>query len=283
MIRALVPGDEPVVDAFLERHSASSMFLRSNLRSGGIIDQGEPYQGTWFGAFDTDLEGVVCHGWNGMLLLQAPVRLPGLVDAAIAASGRPIEGLSGPWDQVVAARTHLGFTDRATAMDGAEDLFALDLARLVVPDPVRSGRIRVRVAGEADAAWLIDWRLAYDHETLPGLPEDSYAGRAASGLQTMIARGTLFVAEDNGVPVAMSAFNAVLPDMVQIGGVWTPPALRGRGYARSVVAASLVLARDRGVVRSMLFTEPANVAARRAYQAIGYTLVGTYGVVFFIP
>ena len=34
-----------------------------------------------------------------------------------------------------------------------------------------------------------------------------------------------------------------LPDAVQIGGVYTPPQLRGRGYARAVVAGSLLDAR----------------------------------------
>ena len=93
--------------------------------------------------------------------------------------------------------------------------------------------------------------------------------------------GHLFVAEAGGVPVAMSALNAVLPDTVQIGGVYTPPAFRSRGYGRAVVAGSLVTARDRGVVRSILFTDAENVGAQRAYRAIGFRIVGTYGVVFF--
>jgi predicted GNAT family acetyltransferase len=75
----------------------------------------------------------------------------------------------------------------------------------------------------------------------------------------------------------------MLPDCVQVGGVYTPPELRGRGYARAVVAASLLAARDAGVERSILFTGQDNDFARRAYLALGYEVVGEYGIAFFAP
>jgi predicted GNAT family acetyltransferase len=71
----------------------------------------------------------------------------------------------------------------------------------------------------------------------------------------------------------------MLPDVVQIGGVYTPPALRSRGYARAVVAGSLAAAAAMGVGRSILFTGRDNVAARRAYESIGYRRIGDYGLV----
>ncbi len=72
---------------------------------------------------------------------------------------------------------------------------------------------------------------------------------------------------------------AALPDMVQIGGVWTPPPLRGLGYGRCVVAGALLAARRAGVTRAVLFTDDDNHGARRAYAAIGFDLVGDYGLV----
>ena len=76
-----------------------------------------------------------------------------------------------------------------------------------------------------------------------------------------------------------TAFNATLPDCVQVGGVFTPPELRGRGHGRAVVAASLEIARSEGVTRSILFTDEANAPARRAYEAIGFREIGRYGIV----
>ena len=78
--------------------------------------------------------------------------------------------------------------------------------------------------------------------------------------------------------VATSTWNAQLPDCVQIGGVFTPPELRRRGYGRAVVAGSLVEAREQGVGRSVLFTGVDNPAARRAYEALGFEVVGDYAL-----
>ena len=69
--------------------------------------------------------------------------------------------------------------------------------------------------------------------------------------------------------------------MVQIGGVWTAPALRGRGYARCAVAGSLQTARERGVLHAVLFTGETNPAAQAAYVAIGFRPVGDYAILLF--
>jgi predicted GNAT family acetyltransferase len=71
-----------------------------------------------------------------------------------------------------------------------------------------------------------------------------------------------------GRPVALTGFNATLPGMVQIGGVYTPAPLRGRGYARRAVALHLAEAHAKGATRAVLFA--ASDAAARAYQAIGF-------------
>lgn len=66
-----------------------------------------------------------------------------------------------------------------------------------------------------------------------------------------------------------------------VGGVWTPPALRGRGYARAVVAASLLIAREQGVTRAIVFTGEDNIPAQRAYVTLGFRRVGDYGIIGF--
>jgi len=63
--------------------------------------------------------------------------------------------------------------------------------------------------------------------------------------------------------------------------VWTPPEWRRRGYGRAAVAGALLLAREEGAARSVLFTDEENVAARTAYLSLGYQLIGDYGLVLF--
>ena len=283
-VRLLGPGDEAALDAFLVAHADSSMFLRSNARAAGLVDGGQPLQATYVAALeDGRVVGVVAHCWNGMILVQAPAHVAALAAEAVRRSRRAATGFSGPWAQVVAARDALGLATAATVKDSRDELYALDLDRLVVPRPLASGAVRCRHPEPEELDLLTRWRTSFAMEALGAAdgPELHHASRADVLLHH--ERGADWVLFDHGNPVAYSVFNAMLPDIGQIGGVWTPPEFRGRGYARSVVAGSLVAAGKLGVRRAVLFADPYNAAARSAYLAIGFEIVGDYGLVLFAP
>jgi predicted GNAT family acetyltransferase len=124
---------------------------------------------------------------------------------------------------------------------------------------------------------LCSWRTAYDIETLGSTDSEETRNRAAGALDRQIAEGNAWVAVRNGEPISLSAFNATLPDIVQLGGIYTPPENRGRGYAKAAVAASLIAARERGASRAVLFTS--NPSAARSYEAVGFRRMGDYGLV----
>lgn len=65
--------------------------------------------------------------------------------------------------------------------------------------------------------------------------------------------------------------------------MWTPPDLRGKSYARAVVAGTLALAAKGGVATAVLETGRHNLAAQTAYRAIGFTVVGEYATVRIAP
>ena len=71
--KTLSLGDEPALERFLEPRATESMFLRSNARMAGLVDRGEPFQGTYVAAVEHGrVIAVAAHFWNGMLILQAP-------------------------------------------------------------------------------------------------------------------------------------------------------------------------------------------------------------------
>jgi len=276
----LGPGDERRLEAWLAPRTATSLFLRSNARAAGLRDEGRELQGTYVAAVvDGALVGVAAHYWNGMLILSAERAVAALARAAVERSGRALQGFLGPWDQVVAARAALGLADRPAALEQREALFTLDLARLVVPPRLEAGAVRVRRTRDDELEGLVAWRTDYEIEALGGERGPALEARSRVVLDRLQRRGAQYVLEDDGRVVAYTAFTAELPDWVQVGGVWTPPALRGRGHARAAVAGSLLDARARGVTSSVLFTGEHNVAARRAYLALGYERVGDYGIV----
>ena len=81
------------------------------------------------------------------------------------------------------------------------------------------------------------------------------------------------------MPVSTSSFNTTTAEAVQIGGVFTPPELRCRGYGRAAVAASLLDARAEGIESSILFTGVRNIPAQKSYEALGYRHIGAYRLI----
>jgi GNAT superfamily N-acetyltransferase len=277
-LRLLTPIDQPLLDGFLALHRDSSMFLRANARRAGLAYRGEPFQAIYAAAFHDDrIIGVAAHCWNGIVLVQAPEQTTELARACVESSGRSVTGLAGPLEQVHLARSALGLAATEVTLEGDEWLYALDLSELVVPAALSNGAIVCRAPRPEDRHLLCAWRLAYDIETLGAIDSDDHRRRSAEFLDAQIADGNAWVAVDAGALVSLSAFNATLPDIVQLGGIYTPPELRGRGYAKAVVAASLVAARGRGASRAVLFTS--NPSAARTYEALGFRRIGDYSLV----
>ncbi len=99
--------------------------------------------------------------------------------------------------------------------------------------------------------------------------------------QNYVDSGRTWILETDGEPVASSSFNAVVnlsdhKSVVQVGGVWTPPEYRSRGYGRAAVAASLLDAQAESARQAILFTADDNLPAQKAYLAIGFHRIGTY-------
>jgi uncharacterized protein len=279
-IRLLSEEDLPALNAFLALHADSSMFLRGNLWRAGLHYEGNRLQAQYVGALrDDEIVGVVAHAWSGFVLVQAPEHLVDLVRFMSRLSGRGVSGISGPYAQVSLARTALGMASRSAHLDSREVLMALDLALLRVPNCVSNKEVAIRRATSDDLANLAQWRFEYEIEAC-GLPASEEArGVAMDKVRVAQVDGMVWLAVSGDEKLAMSMFNAAVPDCVQIGGVYTPLHLRNRGYARSVIAGSLLAAWDEGVQRAVLFTP--NPSAMRCYVSLGFEQIGDFGLTLF--
>jgi len=190
VIRPLVSGDESPLERFLVRHADFSMFLRSNSRAAGLVYEGKPLQAQYVAAFDGEgMVAVAAHCWNDMLLVQAPVDVAEVARAAVAQSGRPIAGLSGPAEQVAAARTALGLDARPAPKFGREELFALDLDDLLVPRPLADGRWTCRHPRVDELESLVDWRVDFAREALQCPDSPTLRGECRQELLVVHERG----------------------------------------------------------------------------------------------
>ncbi len=58
-------------------------------------------------------------------------------------------------------------------------------------------------------------------------------------VERVVDERRMWVLLENGNPVSTTAFNTATTEAVQVGGVYTPPAQRSKGYARAAVAGFL--------------------------------------------
>jgi GNAT superfamily N-acetyltransferase len=280
-MRLLQHGDESALSAFLAQTPETAMFLRSNLRASGIVDDGKPYQGSYVGAFEGDkLVGVASFCWNGNLMLQCSSTLaPDLAAAALTAKpDRQVLGVLGPQAPVAAAIDIPEFTKRRARLAARQSILALDLADLPDETPI-SARVRAVLPKDGDVAAA--WRHDYLCETLGAAPGDATRLQAVDEIEraTDDARGYVLCMGDH--LLAYAGFNATLPDMVQIGGLYCPPEERGLGYGRAALLGALLAVRTKGVAKAVLFTSDDNVPTLRCAQALGFKAAGEYGVVFY--
>ncbi len=144
--------------------------------------------------------------------------------------------------------------------------FALEAVR----SPERPASGSGRVARPAERDLLVRWANAMAREA--GVPPhgQEYVDRRLGG-------ELLWVWEVDGVPVSVLGQAELVEGVMRISLVYTPEALRGRGYATSLVAWGSESMLRRGARRCMLHTDLANPTANAIYQAVGYRRVADAG------
>ena len=172
--------------------------------------------------------------------------LPGLLGPTDAAAA-----FVGSWSRLTGARARLSRAERIYRAAGVS-----------VPTPVEGA---MRAFAPADRAVAARWLAAFVEET--GIPN--------GGGEEILARrldepdGGIVVWDAEG-PVSLAGFGGPTPNGIRIGPVYTPPELRGRGYASALVAALTQSLLDGGRRFCFLFTDLANPTSNSIYQRIGY-------------
>lgn len=270
-MRPAKEGDLRRVRDFLKQHIATSMFPLSNLDRYGT--GGHPRSlSFWIDETDGKFSGVLSMTEVGMIFPQ--IRVDQAASALDAIKGRTAIGIIGEAKQVSALLDKM-LGPIATTMNEVEPHFALSLNEL--RPPVVEGYSLVPLSN-VDFDHMLKWRTAYEVEALNSDPKVArYTAR--KNMEDYIKHDTHRVLLVDGVPVCTTGFNAQAENCVQVGGVYTPPELRNRGFARSAVARHLQEAKDKGVKEAILFSSSA--AAAVAYRAIGFKEIGEFSLTLF--
>lgn len=124
----------------------------------------------------------------------------------------------------------------------------------------------VREVRAEDARLLADWLQAFEREAVPHDPPTSRPALE----KTAGERRHLFWISGNA-PVSVAGTARRLRTVAAIAPVYTPPELRGRGFAAAVTAALAVRLFGEGYGAVCLYTNLKNPAANRCYAKIGFT------------
>ena len=269
MIRATL-ADRAEVAGFLHHHLPIAMFPLAKLHRHGMAGGHPRAMSFWLRKDRGAITDAAAISDAGFLFPVCPSQP--WADLRAAMQGSRVAAILGEAGQVTGLRAALGL-EQAAGHATTEPHYDLPLTGLVMPD---TDGFTLRPLADAPRDLVIRWRRAYLLETMLGQESDVDA-TAIKDIDSYLAADSHRVLFDGDTPVAMTGFNAVLPDAVQIGGVYTPPGLRSRGLARRAVALHLAQARAAGVTRAILFA--ASAAASTAYQAIGFRRIGTFAIV----
>ena len=126
----------------------------------------------------------------------------------------------------------------------------------------------LRMASPSDADQLVEWASAFDQEVLGGRDAKFVESRTLKNIQ----QGNLFVWEDNLV-TTMAAKTHPTRHGIGVSQLYTPPTLRGRGYASALVSTlSQQLLRD-GYQFCVTSSDLSNPIPNHIFQKIGYSPV----------
>jgi GNAT superfamily N-acetyltransferase len=235
--------------------------MRAHQRTPGDPDK-SPLFGWWAGAAAAPVKGAFMHTPPFPLLLTAVPAGAAADLAATTLDDRPVAGVNSSAES--AAAFAAAWRERTQGQVHVHRRMRLyRLAELSWPDPAPEGA--PRLAREDEAALMAEWFTAFVREVDDMGGEDQEAA-----VRDRMSYGGLTVWEAGGAPVALAGVTRQVAGMVRVGPVYTPPDLRGHGYASAVTAAVSRAARAAGADEVLLYTDLANPVSNSIYQRIGY-------------
>lgn len=146
----------------------------------------------------------------------------------------------------------------------SQRIYQLD--KVIMPKNI-SGKLRV--AALEDRALLEEWNYFFLIDCR--MPADRE--KVASITDHAIREGLRWIWEVDGQAVSMVSAQGNTPNGIRVSWVYTPPELRGHGYATQLVAVFSQKLLDEGKKFCFLYTDLDNPTSNSIYSKIGYRVV----------
>ena len=165
------------------------------------------------------------------------------------------------------------FITQVQSQTGAvyEVSMAMRIYKLKQIIPVTNVPGKLRYAESSDLDLLVRWMVGFNQDSW-GIASDEarLRTRLADGLtQDKSVRG-LLLWEDDGKPTSLVGYSGPTPNGMRVAPVYTPPELRGNGYASAATAALSQKLLDEGRKFCFLYTDLTNPTSNKIYINVGY-------------
>jgi predicted GNAT family acetyltransferase len=157
-----------------------------------------------------------------------------------------------------------------------QPVMAIDDEPSVEPDP------RVRLVQPHELDLLLPACVAMFTEEVGVSPMAGDGGSLyRARVEELIALNRAWARFDDGRVVFKAEVGATTAGVCQVQGVWVDPKQRGRGLGTAGTAAVVEQARRSIAPVVSLYVNDFNLAARRAYEKVGFAQVATFASVLF--
>lgn len=262
---------------FLKERENYTLFLLSNFENFGINLTENPYSGNFkLIRLSGKMLGVFCLTKHGTLLIEADVREPIFDTVLEACLQEPIQlkGVIGNWEfcgrfwEFLKAKGIIQQVNYASRTV----LYSMDLSA----DNFFSQE-NVRLLTESDYA---QWRpLRLDYLAEEGLPNDLTESQFFEQFVDKVGKKIIWGFFLDNALVSIANLNAKALDLGQVGGVYTIPAQRKRGYSKAVMNQILRDAKELHSIRKLIiFTGDNNLPAQKLYLSLGVEQVGYFAL-----
>jgi uncharacterized protein len=218
------------------------------------------------------------------LVLARPRTPQALAALARAVADEQLPGAVGAQPEVAEfAELWSGQAGRTARTHTRQGIYALEQ---VEPPPAVSGS--ARVATIDDRELVLRWWIAFGAEAGSAAERGSGRERAEATLDHRLSSDSagILLWEDEDEPVSLAGWGGPTPNGIRIGPVYTPPGLRGRGYATALTAELSQLLLDGRLFEGgrrfcFLYTDLANPTSNAIYERIGYRRVAESAEIVF--
>ncbi|MBC7633128.1 GNAT family N-acetyltransferase [Aeromicrobium sp.] len=268
-LRALTPRDLPDLNLLLDRDPLVNLFVRNRVDATKL--QARWLGGQVWGYFEDDELVSACHaGANIVPVVATPGAIEAFAEQALSDNIRP-SSIVGLRDAVLPLWKRLEAQwgpARSPRLD--QPFMVLDRDSPVEPDP----RVRRVMLDEFDTVYPSC--VAMFTEEVGVDPEAGGRSGYRARVAQLISQGWSFAIIEDDEVLFKTEVGAATTSVCQLQGVYVRPDLRGRGIAAAAIAG--VVQQVRATVSPVvtLYVNDHNVAARRAYERVGFEHTETF-------